>query len=638
MCGFAGFYNYKVEEKVAKNLLVKMGERIKHRGPDDSGVWYDYHNGIGLSHRRLAIIDLTKSGHQPMFSSNGRFTIAFNGEIYNHDALRQELCLEHDIVWVGTSDTETLLECFSRWGVEKTVLKATGMFSIALWDAEEKSITLIRDRIGEKPLYYGWQNGSLLFGSELSSLEEHPFFNAVIDKAALTHFIKRGFVRAPLSIYKGIKKLQPGYIVTFTEGSVEPKKTCYWSLDKVIHNRLHNEPKPENSVAELERVLKSAIEKQLMADVPLGAFLSGGVDSSLIVALMQQLSSSPVKTFSIGFHEAGYDEAIYAKEVASHLGTEHTELYVTEKDALDVIPTLADIYSEPFADSSQIPTYLVAKMARESVTVTLSGDGGDELFAGYSRYVATFRAWKKLKLIPFPVRKFISNFIRAIPVKVWNYLFFNKLNLGDKFHKGAYAITSQTFEAFYDNFLMSHYHAPEEIVEEGLQEDNDHLSAKPEGLDDYEQMTYADLKRYLPDDILCKVDRASMASSLETRVPLLDHNVVEASAAMPMGIKRKHGIAKWPLRKILYKYVPKEMIERPKKGFGVPLEKWLKGGLKTWAEGLLNEDKIKEQGLLNPKLVKKLWSEHQSGERNWSYVLWNILMFQLWLSNKSKKS
>lgn len=631
MCGLAGFYSPQFSVKNSSELLTIMSDEIIHRGPDDSGVWHSEDETIGFSHRRLAIVDLSPAGQQPMLSQSDRYTLAFNGEIYNHLDLRKQLGQEVDCCWRGHSDTETLLKGFDVWGIKATIIKTIGMFAMSVWDAKEKSLTLLRDRLGEKPLYYGWQNNVLLFGSELSSLKQYPNFSAEINRNALSLLIRQGYIPAPYSIYSGIEKLMPGTMLVYKKDSCEPKKIVYWSVNDVIQAGadVPFSGTKEEIVDALALQLGDAVERQMMADVPLGAFLSGGVDSSTIVALMQSRSSKPVKTFSIGFYEEGYNEAEHAKAVAEHLGTDHTEYYATEEDALAVIPELANLYSEPFADSSQIPTYLVSKMAKKHVTVALSGDGGDELFSGYSRYKNTLDMWNKVSSIPLCVRPVLSSAIKKIPTTLLDRLPIGS-NVGDKMHKGADALGSQTFEDFYLNYLMAHTRDPESIVIGGS--DPKYISERltsvnlPKGA----LMTLIDHCSYLPDDILCKVDRAAMGVSLETRVPLLDHTVVEFAAKVPMSIKGFDKQTKWPLKQVLFKYVPRELIERPKKGFGIPLAKWLREGLKAWAEELLNEDKIKEQGFFFPEMVNKLWYEHQNGSRNWSYLLWNILMFQAW--------
>ncbi|AQP34957.1 asparagine synthase (glutamine-hydrolyzing) [Vibrio anguillarum] len=631
MCGFSGFYSPQYSVKNSSELLTTMINEIIHRGPDDIGVWHSEDETIGFSHRRLAIVDLSPAGHQPMISSTARYILAFNGEIYNHLDLRKQLEQEVDCCWRGHSDTETLLKGFDVWGIKATIIKTIGMFAMSIWDAKEKSLTLLRDRLGEKPLYYGWQNDILLFGSELSSLKQHPSFSANIDRVALSLLIRQGYIPAPYSIYSGIEKLMPGTMLVFKKESHTPEKMVYWSVKDVIQSGSDTpfNGSKDDIVDELALKLGDAVERQMMADVPLGAFLSGGIDSSTIVALMQSRSSKSVKTFSIGFHEEGYNEADHAKAIAKHLGTDHTEYYATEEDALAVIPELASLYSEPFADSSQIPTYLVSKMAKKHVTVALSGDGGDELFSGYSRYKNTLDMWSKVSSIPLCVRPVLSSAIKKIPTILLDRLPIGN-NVGDKMHKGADALGCQTFEDFYLNYLMAHTREPESIVIGGSDPKYINERLTDVTLPNDVLMTLIDHCSYLPDDILCKVDRAAMGVSLETRVPLLDHTIVEFAAKIPMKIKGFDNQAKWPLKQVLFKFVPRELIERPKKGFGIPLAKWLREGLKDWAEDLLCEDKIRKQGFFHVEVVTKLWREHQSEERNWSYLLWNILMFQAW--------
>lgn len=633
MCGFSGFYSFQTSSNNAINLLEEMGSKILHRGPDDGGVWFIENEGLGFSHRRLAIVDLSPAGHQPMTSASERFVIAFNGEIYNHLDLRNQLESVSECIWNGHSDTETLLKGFDVWGIEQTIKKATGMFSIAVWDHENKQLTLVRDRLGEKPLYFGWQGTTLLFGSELSALKVHPDFSANINRQAICLLMRQGFISAPYSIYEDIGKLMPGTMITFSAQCKSPKASTYWSINDIAEKAHQNlfTGTADEAVSELESKLGDAVERQMMADVPLGAFLSGGIDSSTIVALMQSRSTRPAKSFSIGFHEEGYNEAQHAKAVAKHLGTEHTEYYVKSEDAMAVVPALASMYSEPFADSSQIPTYLVSKMAREHVTVALSGDGGDELFCGYGRYNKTANTWNKIRHIPMPLRSVAAMGLKSVPTKIWDAMLPKRHNIGDQIHKGAGALDARNFESFYYNYLMAHTRDPASLVIDG----SDPLGIRRElgdieGLGLHEKMMLMDINSYLPDDILCKVDRASMAVSLETRVPLLDHNVVEFAATIPMSIKQHNGENKWPLKQVLFKYVPRELIERPKKGFGIPLEHWLRTGLKEWASELLDDTKIRQQGFFHPVMIQNIWKQHQDGSRNWAYLLWNVLMFQSW--------
>ncbi len=648
MCGIAG----QLKNTGAANepsLLAecrRMADAIIHRGPDDQGFWADAETGVCLAHRRLAIVDLSPAGHQPMISPSGRYVMAFNGEIYNHHDLRHQLEANGQAPrWRGHSDTETLLAAFDVWGVETTLQRCIGMFAIALWDRKANALTLIRDRLGEKPLYYGWQgegeNAAFLFGSELKALRGHPQFGAKIDRNALALFLRHNYIPAPHSIYEGIRKLPPGCLLTVSLGQREPRITVYWSaiesaLVGASRERLSIEP--NEAVDELESLLKSAVSQQMMADVPLGAFLSGGVDSSTIVALMQAQSSRPVKTFTIGFHETGYNEAEHAKAVARHLGTDHTELYVTPQEAMAVIPRLPAMFDEPFADSSQIPTFLVSELARRHVTVSLSGDAGDELFSGYTRYTATAGIWQKLSRLPLPLRRIAANSITTLSPGTWDALAVLlpsarlRHRFGDKLHKGAGVLASKTIDRLYHS-LVSHWNDPAQVVLGGHEPETLLTGLRPKltGLEPVERMMALDLVTYLPDDILAKVDRAAMAVSLESRVPLLDHRVVEFAWRLPQSLKLRDGVGKWVLRQVLYRHVPQSLIDRPKMGFGVPIDSWLRGPLREWAEALLDESRLRREGYFDPTLIRQKWAEHLNGRRNWAYHLWDVLMFQAWL-------
>ena len=658
MCGFAGFLTNNTNALAnAEAIANAMALTIGHRGPDDGGVWFDDQAGIALAHRRLSILDLSPAGHQPMASKNNRYVIAFNGEIYNHLELRRELeMMPHTssitpkvvaaINWRGHSDTETLLAGFEAWGVEATLKKTVGMFAISLWDKEEKVLTLARDRMGEKPLYYGFQNNAFLFGSELKALKVHPEFLSEIDRDVLCLYLRHCYIPAPYSIYKGIKKLLPGTYVQVRLGddanspSLTPKS--YWNMEEVVARGGDNPfiGSDEQAVHALDSQLKQSIGLQMMADVPLGAFLSGGVDSSAVVALMQTQSSRPVKTFSIGFNEAGYNEAGYAKAVAKHLGTDHTELYVSAAEAMGVIPLLGKMYDEPFADSSQIPTFLVSQMARQHVTVSLSGDGGDELFGGYNRYLLADK-WQKIERVPFFLRKMTGHLIETLSPSAWDAVF-NQLtliktfpsNMGAKLQKLAKRLEKvDGTQALYYS-LVSEIDFPEQIVL-GAKEPQTWLTqvgVKALFQDPRQQMMFLDAMTYLPDDILVKVDRAAMANSLETRVPFLDHRVVELASRLPMDMKIREGETKWLLRQVLYQYVPKELIERPKAGFGIPLAEWLRGPLKGWVETLIDEKRLAKEGYFNVQYVRDLWNAHLSGRCNHQSLLWSLLMFQAWLA------
>ncbi len=642
MCGLAGVY---ARTPPSEDSLRRMGRAIAHRGPDDSGVWLDPEAAMGLVHQRLSIVDLSPAGHQPMASPCGRYVIAFNGEIYNHSELRQTLAHSS---WRGHSDTETLLVAIATWGVEATLKQCIGMFAFALWDRKANTLTLARDRLGEKPLYYGWQGETFLFGSELKALKAHPAFRAEIDRNALTLFLRHNTIPAPYSIYKGIHKLLPGTFLQLHAGQKDSRPVAYWSAQSTAEEGQRNlfRGSDAEAVAELERLLGHAVGGQMVADVPLGAFLSGGIDSSTVVALMQAQSARPVKTFTIGFNEAGYNEAEHAHVVARHLGTEHTELYVTPKDAMDVIPSLAAIYDEPFADSSQIPTCLVSRLARSHVTVSLSGDGGDELFGGYNRYFWARDLWRKLGWMPRPLRAALAGVLTTVPPASWNTAF-QKLeqwlparlryaNPGDKLHKAAEILAVRSPEEIYLG-LVSHWKNPAQLVP-GSHEPPTLLTdpAHRADLPDFEhRMMYLDTVTYLPDDILTKVDRAAMSVSLETRVPLLDHRVVEFAWTLPLAMKIRHGQGKWLLRQVLYRHVPQAVMERPKMGFGVPIDHWLRGPLKAWADALIEPGRLTREGFFDPMPIQRKWAEHQSGSRNWSYYLWDVLMFQQWLEGVS---
>ncbi|NWA91064.1 MULTISPECIES: asparagine synthase (glutamine-hydrolyzing) [unclassified Pseudomonas] len=629
MCGFSGYFTNKKFSTDESSLLEAMGRSIINRGPDGGGYWFDSAAGIGLSHRRLAIVDLTAAGHQPMHSSSGRFVIAFNGEIYNHGELRA-LLEESGLspTWNGHSDTETLLECFEHWGIEKTLQATVGMFAIALWDTRQNELVLARDRLGEKPLYWGWQNDVLLFGSELKALKIHPAFCADIDRDALALYLRHNYIPAPYSIYQGIEKLKPGHYVRIAidQRRSDVKALPFWSFNRAVEAGLASPLQSDaNAVVDtLEAQLSESIGMQMLADVPLGAFLSGGVDSSLVVGLMQKQSPRPVKTFTIGFSEAGFNEAEHALAVSRHLGTEHTEIYVQSKDALDVIPDLPNIYCEPFADSSQIPTFLVSRLARQQVTVTLSGDAGDELFGGYNPYQFAPRIWGKISQVPLPLRRFASATLRALPIK-------------GKVEKLVDILDTPSREDFYRQ-LVSHWKTPSSVVI-GAKEPItvlDTASAWPATQRYEEWMMAMDAQTYMADDILVKVDRAAMASSLETRVPMLDHRVVELAWRIPLDMKIRGGVGKWVLREVLYRHVPRELIERPKKGFSIPIATWLRGPLRDWSESLLDEGRLRREGFFHPAPIRRAWEQHLSGRADHSSKLWGVLMFQAWLEEQGR--
>lgn len=651
MCGFVGFIgvtalNGRAEDEA---MLKRMADTITYRGPDDAGYWCDEDQRVGLGHRRLSVVDLSPAGHQPMQTGSRRYVIAFNGEIYNHPLLRQALEASGQAPsWRGHSDTETLLAGFDAWGIQGTVDRAIGMFAFAVWDRQTNTLTLVRDRLGEKPLYYGWQGRGneavFLFGSELKALRAHPAFESNINRGALSLYMRHNYIPASYSIYEGIAKLLPGSLLTVSLQQREPKVWAYWSGAQVAESGVASAfvGSAEQAVDALEVLLKDAVRQQMMGDVPLGAFLSGGVDSSAVVALMQAQSSRPVKTFTIGFNEEDFNEAVHAKAVARHLGTEHTELYVTAEQARAVIPRLPTLYDEPFSDSSQIPTFLLSQLARQQVTVSLSGDAGDELFCGYNRYQMTAKLWRKLAAVPLPLRKLAAMGLTSISPTSWNRLAgvfdgyvprsLRFTNVGDKLHKGAGVLSSRSVDDLYLS-LVSHWHDPASVVLGGHAPPTLLTGNAPalNGLDDVQRMMALDMLTYLPDDILTKVDRAAMGVSLETRVPFLDHRVVEFAWSLPQSMKLRDGQTKWALRQVLYRHVPKALIERPKMGFGVPVGSWLRGPLREWAEDLLSETRLKREGFLNPAPIRQKWAEHLSGKRNWQYHLWDVLMFQGWL-------
>ena len=645
MCGISGYLGGAPHSQQADldTTLVKMLSAIEHRGPDSDGVWYASTPSGALGQKRLAIVDLTPAGAQPMLSACGRYVMTYNGEIYNHLKLRAQLPA---VAWRGHSDTEVLIESISAIGIVATIEKCIGMFAFALWDKQTQTLTLCRDRFGEKPLYYGWLGQGagrvFVFGSELKALKAHPAFNADIDRGALTSLMRYGYIPAPASIYQGIYKLEAGCIASVSLADQDIKISRYWNSAQVA---MQQRSKPQvDGVAvldELEVLLKDAVAQQMIADVPLGAFLSGGVDSSTVVALMQSQSMRPVKTFTIGFNDIGYDEAQHAKLVAQHLGTEHTEMVVSPQEAQAVVPLLPHIYCEPFADSSQIPTYLVSQLARQHVTVSLSGDAGDELFGGYNRYPSTAQLWPKLQHTPLALRSLAANAISSVSPSAWTNLsnrlpptkHLSKLqNLGDKLHKAAGVLASRNIDELYLG-LVSHTSHPASWVVGGIDHHTTPMFDHPDllGLEDVEKMMLIDTLTYLADDILCKVDRAAMAVSLESRVPFLDHRVFEFAWSMPMDTKIHNGVTKWPLRQILYRYVPQKLIDRPKMGFGIPLHDWLRGPMKAWAEELLDEARLQREGYFHPAPIRQAWHSHLSGKYNYAHKLWPVLMFQAWL-------
>tara|TARA_R110002049_G_scaffold194948_1_gene364017 strand:- start:5148 stop:7094 length:1947 start_codon:yes stop_codon:yes gene_type:complete len=646
MCGIAGLlFNQEFNQEF---VLRKMIDSLKHRGPDDCGVWLSEESSFGMAHSRLSIVDLSQSGHQPMHSRSQRYVIAFNGEIYNHLQIRMELeSSGMSFNWRGHSDTETLLAGIELWGLPATLKKCVGMFAVSLWDRQNKELTLVRDRFGEKPLYYGMVGSNFVFASELSAFKVVPGFDLKIDQNALSLYLQYSAVPHPYSIYEGVSKLSPGCYVRFDENGKLIEASEYWALSRVIEESKCNYSGAtyKESVEQFDVLMSETIKLQMQSDVPLGAFLSGGVDSSLIVAMMQKQSMRKVKTFSIGSDMSTYNEAQHAKEVACHLSTDHSELYVTDTDALDIIPDLASIYDEPFADASQIPTYLVSRMAKQHVSVVLSGDAGDELFGGYNRYTMTNSLWNKISKLPLFVRRFIATNIQRVSIDQWNrilslLLSSNYVNPGFKIHKGAGVLASRTEEELYLGLLSRIKDPASWLIDQKLDIKNiDYLERSNlllQDLSSIEKMMYYDTVSYLPWDILTKVDRASMAVSLETRVPFLDHRIAEFAWSLPIEYKVKGSTGKAILKDALYQYVPKELIERPKMGFGIPLSEWLRGPLRTWAEELLEEKRLSNEGLFNGKRVRYCWQQLLNNKGCWEHQIWNVLVFQDWYSKQQK--
>ena len=643
MCGITGFIGASAQPAEAmRDQVRRMADAIAHRGPDHGGQWVDAAQRVALGHRRLAIVDLSPQGAQPMVSHCGRYVVAYNGEIYNHLELRSVL---GPLPWRGHSDTETLLAAFSRWGVVEALPRLVGMFAIAVWDRETHSLTLIRDRMGEKPLYWGHlPNGDMVFGSELKALRVHPEWRGDIDRDALTLYLRHSAVPAPWSIYRGVRKLEPGAWVRCAAGRAD-EHGRWWRIDEAARQGLASRTETAvwtdaEATDRLEALLLQAVRSQLLADVPLGAFLSGGVDSSTVVAMMVRGAHERVRSFAIGFDHPGFDEAEHARAVPAHLGTDHTELRVSAADALAVVPRLPRLYDEPFADSSQIPTALVTAMARRGVTVALSGDGGDELFAGYNRYLIADRLWHRIGRVPLPLRRAAARALLGVDAGTWSALadrlqalrpaLQRHAEVGPKLHKLARCVLPMpTLEAMH-RALASQWLEPEALVVDGHEPPTAFDEPLHDGPDGIERMCLLDQRTYLPDDILVKVDRAAMAVSLETRVPLLDHRVVEFAWQIPLHFKLRDGQTKWLLRQVLYRHVPAHLIERPKQGFAVPLQAWLRGPLRDWAEALLDERRLRDDGFLVPGPIRSAWAALLAGDGHWAGALWNVLMWQAW--------
>lgn len=644
MCGLAGFWTYALHDADLAAIALAMADRIRHRGPDDEGAWVDAECGIAIAHRRLSILDLSPAGHQPMLSASGRWVLVYNGEVYNHLELRR--CLEAEgsaPPWRGHSDTETLLAAIEAWGIEETLSRSVGMFALALWDRAERALWLARDRIGEKPLFYGWQGDTFLFGSELKALRAHPAFNGEVDRGALALLLRHNYVPSPHSIYAGIHKLPPGTWMKLGTGQRDMQPVRYWSLAEIAERGTASPfaGSESEAVDELERHLGNAVRGQMVADVPLGALLSGGIDSSLIAALMQANSARAVRTFTIGFDEKAYDEATHARAVAAHLGTEHTEMRLSSNDALALIPQLPSMYDEPFADSSQLPTHLVMKLARQHVTVALSGDAGDEFFGGYNRYFLGPAAWRKMERIPPSLRAMVAAGLTAVSPAVINRVAgplarrFGVALPGDKAHKLGLRMRSlKSLDDLYVALVSEWPDAGDLALGATIPPNHlDNRRSWPRLGDPVARMMALDAMTYLPDDILVKVDRASMAASLETRAPFLDRDVMEFAWSLPMSMKLRDGKGKWILRQLLDRHVPRDLIERPKMGFGIPLDAWLRGPLREWAEALLAEDRLRREGYFDPGPIRATWGRHVRGEGSFGCRLWSVLMFQAWLES-----
>ena len=647
MCGITGFISFELNNIIFKESINNMANKLINRGPDDQGIWCDPNLGIAMAHRRLSIVDVSTAGHQPIFSGCERFCMTFNGEIYNHHDLR--LALPESINWRGHSDSETLINAISFWGLKKTLKEIVGMFAFVIWDRYKKKLIMVRDRLGEKPLYYGYVGKNLVFASELKAIEVFPNFKKRINRKSLEMYLKFGYIPAPYSIYENIYKLLPGNFIEFSLEDINskntPKSSKYWSFESIAEVQQSNTylSSDNESIDYLENLLKNTISGQLLGDVPIGAFLSGGIDSSSVVGIMQNQSSNPVNTFTVGFDEFGYDESKIAKEISSYFGTNHKDFILSPNDALDIIPKLHDIYDEPFSDVSQIPTFFLSKFASEHVKVCLSGDGGDESFCGYYRHIAGPKIWRTLRYIPFPLRRIIVKFIQIFPISSWDSFYYYcetflpkylRINSpGLKLQKLSELInTNSLFELYLS--LISSWQSPENIILNSNSIETNYPFKNLKLNDYHHELMYMDSINYLPNDILVKLDRAAMASSLETRLPFLDHRLIEFSWRIPLGMKLRNKKSKWLLRQVLKRYLPENLIDRPKAGFSVPIAGWLRGPLKSWAENLMDDKLIESQGYFSVIPIKKKWQEHLSGKQDWSQQLWTILIFQSWLQRK----
>lgn len=657
MCGITGIFQSNPSD--LRMIVGAMADTMIHRGPDDAGVWCDETIGIAFGFRRLAILDLTLEGNQPMRSTSGRFVMVFNGEIYNFLELKKEL-VDQGHQFRGGSDTEVMLAAFDTWGIERSLPKLNGMFAFAVWDRKDRELSLSRDRVGKKPLYYGWSDGCFLFGSELKAIKRHPKFKSEIDRSALVHYMQRGYIPYPLSIYRQIHKLIPGSLLKLSKDDLSRRPTDfspylarsgekgpkpYWDLMEVA---IHSQEKPfkgnENkTLEELDRLLRQSTKRRMISDVPLGAFLSGGIDSSLVVAMMQAEHDAPIKTFTVGFEETDYNEAPFAKRIAEHLKTDHTEIYLSADEGLNIIPDLPQMFDEPLADASQIPTFLVSRLAKQHVTVALCGDGGDELFVGYNRYIWPELILLRLKFVPLFIREAFGRVGLNLPPKTRDR--FARILAAclpssirpqrpketlEKFFK---IISAQNPDALYD--ALTTYWPVKSVLGNEIHKAQ-YSMGDMQGFSNFLFRTmFLDIGSYLPEDLLAKVDRASMAASLEIRSPLLDYQIIEFAASIPSALRAKNGEKKYLLRTLLSRYMPRKLFERPKMGFSVPIGKWLEGPLRNWAEDLLDESLLKSDGFFDSTMVRGRWKEHCEGTINWQNELWTILIFQAW--NQAQK-